>query len=212
VRDLLGRFLFSGEDQFKSIAALSGGERSRVALAKLLLRANNLLLLDEPTNHLDIATRERLEDTLSAYQGTLIVATHDRYLVNRLANRVIEVADGGIHSYAGTYADYLRAKAAAAAAAAAEAAEAAPPRPSTSSRADQDPAVRRRLAADLREAERQVTLAEERLRAVEAALSDPANYTGDLAALAHEHAALREQVETLTARWAELAEAAEGAA
>ena len=101
VRDLLGRFLFSGDDQFKSVATLSGGERSRVALAKLLLRPNNLLLLDEPTNHLDIATRERLEDTLSGYPGTLIVATHDRYLVNRLATKVIEVADGGIHVYAG---------------------------------------------------------------------------------------------------------------
>jgi ATP-binding cassette subfamily F protein 3 len=211
VRDLLGRFLFSGDDQFKPVSTLSGGERSRVALAKLLLRPNNLLLLDEPTNHLDIATRERLEETLSAYQGTLVVATHDRYLVNRLATKVIEVADGGIHAYPGTYADYLRAKAAAAAASAA-AVEAQPQRPATPARAEQDPAARRRLAADLREAERQVTLAEDRLRAVEAALSDPASFSGDLADLAREHAALREQVETLTARWVELAELAEGAA
>src|SRR5436305_480973 len=145
VRDLLGRFLFSGEDQFKSVATLSGGERSRVALAKLLLRANNLLLLDEPTNHLDIATRERLEDTLSAYQGTLVVATHDRYLVNRLATKVIEVADGGIRAYAGTYADYQRAKRAALTAVA------APPPPPHVARtnSDVDPAARRRLAADL---------------------------------------------------------------
>jgi ATP-binding cassette subfamily F protein 3 len=209
VRDLLGRFLFSGEDQFKSVATLSGGERSRVALAKLLLRPNNLLLLDEPTNHLDIATRERLEETLSGYSGTLIVATHDRYLVNRLATRVIEVTGGGVVSYPGSYADYLRAKAAPVAALEAALLPAAPrPRVPTAS-AEQDPAARRRLAADLREAERQVTRAEERLRAVEAALSDPASYTGDLAALGHEHASLDAEVQRLTSRWAELAEAAD---
>ena len=111
VRDLLGRFLFSGDDQFKSVNGLSGGERSRVALAKLLLRPNNLLLLDEPTNHLDIATREHLEETLGDYPGTLVIATHDRFLVNRLANKVIEVADHGIRVYPGTYSDYVRARA-----------------------------------------------------------------------------------------------------
>jgi ATP-binding cassette subfamily F protein 3 len=210
VRDLLGRFLFSGEDQFKSVATLSGGERSRVALAELLLRPNNLLLLDEPTNHLDIATRERLEDTLSGYTGTLIVATHDRYLVNRLATKVIEVADGGIHVYPGTYADYQRARTAIAQTAAEEMPP--PPRPRVPSPAEADPAARRRLTADLREAERAVTQAEERLRSVEAALSDPANYPGDLAALASEHATLLADVESLTARWAELAEAVEGVA
>jgi ATP-binding cassette subfamily F protein 3 len=210
VRDLLGRFLFSGDDQFKSVATLSGGERSRVALAKLLLRPNNLLLLDEPTNHLDIATRERLEDTLSAYTGTLIVATHDRYLVNRLATKVIEVADGGIHVYPGTYADYHRAKAAALQAASEEASVA--PKPRVPSPAEADPAARRRLAADLREAERAVTQAEERLRGVEAVLSDPASYSGDMVALAAEHASLQAEVEALTERWTELAEAAEVAA
>ncbi len=227
VRDLLGRFLFHGDAQFKSVATLSGGERSRVALAKLLLRPNNLLLLDEPTNHLDIATRERLEDTLSGYTGTLIVATHDRYLINRLATKVIEVADGGVKVYAGTYADYQRARAAAAApplsqgvsSGSAERASVAtangsasrvePPR--TNGR-DTDPAARRRLAADLREAERAVTAAEERLKRIETQLSDPVSYQGDLAGLAREHATLRAEIETLTARWVELAEAAEGAA
>ncbi|HEX8968434.1 MAG TPA: ABC-F family ATP-binding cassette domain-containing protein, partial [Chloroflexota bacterium] len=209
VRDLLGRFLFSGEDQFKSVATLSGGERSRLALAKLLLRPNNLLLLDEPTNHLDIATRERLEDTLSAYTGTLVIATHDRYLVNRLATRVVEVADGAIHVYAGSYADYQRARAAAQTQAAMLDPETAVAPQPNAAKTDQDPAARRRLAAEVRDAERQVTLAEERLRVVEAALSDPASYPGDLAALAREHATLRATVDALTSRWAELAEAAE---
>jgi ATP-binding cassette subfamily F protein 3 len=183
-----------------------------VALAKLLLRPNNLLLLDEPTNHLDIATRERLEDTLSGYTGTLVVATHDRYLVNRLATKVIEVADGGVRVYPGTYADFLRAKKnAATQTALVEAAP--PPRPRTpAAGAEADPAARRRLAADVREAERRVTAAEERLRAVEVALSEPGSYYGDIAALANEHSTLQAEVEALTARWAELAEAAEGAA
>ena len=184
VRDLLGRFLFSGDDQFKSVATLSGGERSRVALAKLLLRPNNLLLLDEPTNHLDIATRERLEETLAVYTGTLIVATHDRYLVNRLATRVIEVADGGVRSFVGAL---WRVCAGESGTGSRRGGFGAWPRGGTvrsrprairgwrADAGDQDPAARRRLAADLREAERQVTLAEERLRAVEAALSDPAS-------------------------------------
>ncbi len=210
VRDLLGRFLFSGDDQFKSVAMLSGGERSRVALAKLLLRPNNLLVLDEPTNHLDIATRERLEDTLSSYTGTLIVATHDRYLVNRLATRVIEVADGSIHVYPGTYADYQRARAAPAAPYTPTVEEVAPG--SRTPAQVGDPAARRRLAADVRDAERAVGQAEERLRSVEAALSDPASYAGDLASLATEHASLVVEVERLTQRWAELAEAAENVA
>ena len=223
VRDLLGRFLFTGDAQFKSVATLSGGERSRVALAKLLLRPNNLLLLDEPTNHLDIATRERLEEVLAMFGGTLIIATHDRYLVNQLATRVLEVADGTARSFAGGYGEYVRTKAALAAAPvevdAAESSARAGARPANGragaggAAADADPARRRRLAADVREAERQVTLAEERLRAVEAALSDPAAHgAADFAALGREHAALAAEVESLTARWAELAEAAEGAA
>jgi ATP-binding cassette subfamily F protein 3 len=205
VRDLMGRFLFSGDDQFKSVTGLSGGERSRVSLAKLLLRPNNLLLLDEPTNHLDIATRERLEETLTGYAGTLVIATHDRFLVNRLATKVIEVADLGIRVFAGGYSDFLRAKAAASPSPVVE--PTPKPRPAAPSAR---PEERRRLAADLREAERQVTVAEDRLREVEAALSNPADYSGDLANLAAEHAELQTQVTELTERWAELAEAAEG--
>jgi ATP-binding cassette subfamily F protein 3 len=209
VRDLLGRFLFSGDNQFKSVSTLSGGERSRVALAKLLLRPSNLLLLDEPTNHLDIATRERLEDTLSGYPGTLVIATHDRYLVNRLATKVIEVADGGIRVYVGTYADYQRAKAAAAGAVVPQVEM---PKPRMQAAQQQDPAVRRRMAADLREVERQVTEAEAKLRGVEATLADPGAYEGDFGELAREHARLQQEVTRLTERWAELAELVEGAA
>src|SRR5262249_45964777 len=130
----------------------------------------------------------------------------------RLATRVIEVASGEARSYPGTYADFARTRAAALGAAIEVPSVAPQPRPHMPTPSEQDPAARRRLAADLREAERQVTRAEERLRTIEAALSDPAGYVGDLAALGREHAALVQTVEGLTARWAELAEAAENVA
>jgi ATP-binding cassette subfamily F protein 3 len=217
VRDLLGRFLFSGEDQFKPVAGLSGGERSRVALTKLLLRPSNLLLLDEPTNHLDITTRDRLEETLAAYPGTLVFVTHDRYLVDRLATQVVEVGEGTVHVYRGNYADYRRARAAEAAAAAASQAPSPAPVSTAAKPAVAPPAPKpgresRRAAAELREVERQVAEAEGRLKEVEALLSDPAKLNGDLHALTTEHAALSSQVATLTARWEELVLAAEGAA
>ena len=103
VRSYLGRFLFSGEDVFKRVEMLSGGERQRLSLAKLLLDEPNLLLLDEPTNHLDIPSREALETALREFPGTMIVATHDRYLLERLATRILTVEDQGIADFHGTY-------------------------------------------------------------------------------------------------------------
>lgn len=103
VRTYLGRFLFNGEDVFKRVAILSGGERQRLSLAKLLLDEPNLLLLDEPTNHLDIPSREALEAALREFPGTMIVATHDRYLLDRLATRILTVEGQGITDFRGTY-------------------------------------------------------------------------------------------------------------
>ncbi|MDR7419628.1 MAG: ABC-F family ATP-binding cassette domain-containing protein [Armatimonadota bacterium] len=103
IRTYLGRFLFTGEDVFKRIGMLSGGERQRLLLATLLLDEPNLLLLDEPTNHLDIASREALEASLREFPGTMIVATHDRYLLERLATRILTVEDQGISDFKGTY-------------------------------------------------------------------------------------------------------------
>ncbi|MGH2373875.1 MAG: ABC-F family ATP-binding cassette domain-containing protein, partial [bacterium] len=96
VRTYLGRFLFSGEDVYKRVGMLSGGERQRLSLAKLLLDEPNLLLLDEPTNHLDIPSREALEEALGEFPGTMIVATHDRYLLERLATRILTVDDRSV--------------------------------------------------------------------------------------------------------------------
>jgi ATP-binding cassette subfamily F protein 3 len=103
VRTYLGRFLFTGEDAFKRIGMLSGGERQRLSLAKLLLDEPNLLLLDEPTNHLDIPSREALEAALREFPGTMIVATHDRYLLERLATRILTVGDRSVADFQGTY-------------------------------------------------------------------------------------------------------------
>jgi ATP-binding cassette subfamily F protein 3 len=107
LRDLLGTFLFSGDDIHKKVGVLSGGEKSRLALAKMLLRPSNLLLLDEPTNHLDLFTKDVLLDALQCFSGTLVFVSHDRYFVNALATRTIAVGGGGILSYPGNYDDYL---------------------------------------------------------------------------------------------------------
>ncbi|ASS76789.1 multidrug ABC transporter ATP-binding protein [Tumebacillus algifaecis] len=111
VRTVLGNFLFTGDDVTKPIAALSGGEKSRVALAKLMLLNANFLILDEPTNHLDLLSKEVLENALDNYPGTLLFISHDRYFVNRLATRVVELAEDGITSYLGNYDDYVEKKA-----------------------------------------------------------------------------------------------------
>ncbi len=107
VRTALGAFLFRGDDVFKQISVLSGGERARVSLTKLMLSGANLLILDEPTNHLDIPSKEALEDALLSYDGTLLAVSHDRYFINRLADRILELTHDGITSVAGNYDDYL---------------------------------------------------------------------------------------------------------
>lgn len=106
-RDLLGAFLFSGDEVFKKVASLSGGERSRLALAEIVAGEANFLLLDEPTNNLDIPSREALEEALAGYGGTVLIISHDRYLLRRVASRVIELEGGRLHDYPGGY-DYYR--------------------------------------------------------------------------------------------------------
>ncbi len=114
LRSLLGCFLFSGDDVFKQLGVLSGGERNRYALARILVSPSNFLLLDEPTNHLDMRAKDVLLDALDAFSGTVVFVSHDRYFIDRLATRVLEVENGAIISYGGDYEDYLRRKAAAA--------------------------------------------------------------------------------------------------
>ena len=107
VRGALGMFLFTGDEVFAPISTLSGGEKGRVALTKLMLRKDNLLLLDEPTNHLDMDSREVLEAALEDYPGTILAISHDRYFINRFATRVMVLEQGGVKEYLGNYDDYL---------------------------------------------------------------------------------------------------------
>jgi len=107
IRNILGGFLFSGDDVYKHVRVLSGGERTRLAVARMLLRPSNTLLLDEPTNHLDLDSKEVLLDALVDYGGTLVFVSHDRYFVERLATKIIEVGNGTAIMFPGTYKEFL---------------------------------------------------------------------------------------------------------
>jgi ATP-binding cassette, subfamily F, member 3 len=107
IRNILGGFLFSGDDVYKKIAVLSGGERTRLAVARMLLRPSNTLLMDEPTNHLDLDSKDVLLEALEDYGGTLIIVSHDRYFVEKLATKIIEIGHGGAVVYPGTYSEFL---------------------------------------------------------------------------------------------------------
>jgi ATP-binding cassette subfamily F protein 3 len=194
VRTYLGRFLFSGEDVFKRVAMLSGGERQRLSLAMLLLDEPNLLLLDEPTNHLDIPAREALEAALREFPGTMIVATHDRYLLERLTTRILTVDGGGVVDFQGTYHELREHRARGAASA-----STAPPR-TRATRATRktgtDPAASRptfdQVAA-------QIAAAEQEMHDAGARLGDPELYRD------HERAtAMRRRYEEAERRLAEL--------
>ena len=107
VRNVLALFLFRGDDVFKDISVLSGGEKARLSLAKLMLSKVNFLILDEPTNHLDIASREILEDALASFEGTILAVSHDRYFINKLANRILAFEDTSVKDFMGSYKEYL---------------------------------------------------------------------------------------------------------
>ena len=110
LRNLLGRFLFQGDDVFKKVDSLSGGERARLSLLKIMLTGANLLFMDEPTNHLDISSKEIFEDALLEFPGTIIIVSHDRYLLNKIPTRIIELSMDGIENYLGSYDYYMEKK------------------------------------------------------------------------------------------------------
>ena len=110
IRNVLAAFLFTGDDVFKQISSLSGGERGRVSLAKLMLSEANFLILDEPTNHLDIASKEILENALNDYTGTVLYVSHDRYFINQTASRILDLVNHTFVNYIGNYDYYLEKK------------------------------------------------------------------------------------------------------
>ncbi|WP_238652323.1 ribosomal protection-like ABC-F family protein [Paenibacillus piscarius] len=180
IRTILGNFLFSGEDVLKKVAALSGGEKARVALSKLMLRGANMLILDEPTNHLDLVSREVLEAALMDFEGTLLFISHDRYFLNKMAERVLELHPDGIDQYLGNYDDYI-AKKQELEAIAAEEAELAAARLSRSA-VSEAPAAEKGTALSYeadkqakreeRNRQRRITELEEKISALEEAIAD----------------------------------------
>ena len=110
MRNILGRVLLSGDDVYKQVGSLSGGERAKVAFAVMMLERGNVLILDEPTNHLDIGSKEMLEDALESFDGTILMVSHDRYLLNRIPTKIIEMSSDGYEVYNGRYDYYLEHK------------------------------------------------------------------------------------------------------
>ncbi|MBI3454407.1 MAG: ABC-F family ATP-binding cassette domain-containing protein [Candidatus Rokubacteria bacterium] len=213
LRTLAGAFLFSGDAVEKKVAVLSGGEKARLALAKMLVRPAPLLCLDEPTNHLDLASRERLEAALAEFPGTIVFISHDRYFINRLATKVIEIARGALTIYLGNYDDHQAALARARPPAAAPASPvhgpAAPRAPGGRRRRPRvEPAVRE-MRRRLETLEGQIHALEERLRELGDVLSDPALYADGerVRAIAAERTRAEEQVAWLLHEWEELSTA-----
>ncbi len=221
LRGLLGSFQFSGDDVFKLCRVLSGGERQRVALARILLEPANLLLLDEPTHHLDLAGKEVLEDALDQYPGAVVVVTHDRSLMARLATRVVEVNDGRVVNYPGGYDDYestrlsrvTEAETAARAASGPARAKPGPasPSPSRATPAARDEGRSDRAARHKREKEqarieKDIEAREARRVELERQLADPEVYHDGARAkeLVGEYERLRAELESLWQRIGEL--------
>lgn len=220
MRGILGTFLFSGDDVYKKISVLSGGEKSRLAIAKMLVRPANFLLMDEPTNHLDIPSREILTDALQSYRGTLCFITHDRTLIQQVANKMLEIKSGEVRLFPGDYASFLDWKK--------TAGEMNPEASRSVSRNGPDKnssrnklRERKRIEGELRnEYSRKSTPLKKRIAAIEAdltrleaqfeqvekLLADPEHY-GDKSRVMETidtHRVLKERITSLTAEWEEL--------
>lgn len=223
-RSMLGGMLFHGDDVFKEIGTLSGGQKARLVLLKLVLDGANCLVLDEPTNHLDIMAREAVEAALTAFDGTVLVVSHDRYFINEVADRIWEIEDGQLKDYKGNYDFYLVEKQKAAAAAAE--AIAASVQENVKQKADNKAQLQPVKAADkkqryspeeaarlLPKVELSIREQEAMMKLLEVQMADPANHEDPAhsAAMAAEHDAYEQKIAELMEKWELLMEAAEDA-
>ena len=208
VRGALGMFLFTGDDVFKPIHTLSGGEKGRVALTALMLRKDNLLLLDEPTNHLDMDSREVLEDALADFGGTILTVSHDRYFINRIANRIIEMRPDGVTEYIGNYDDYIERKNRPVAVEA-EAGKTKTELEKEKRREKMSRQALRQFKTRAQEAEKAVGAKEAEIAELEAQMADPALYSDaqKAADVQRAYQKAQQELQTLYEQW-EAAEAA----
>ncbi len=211
IRNTLAAFLFTGEDVFKKISALSGGERGRVSLAKLMLSEANFLILDEPTNHLDITSKEILETALNAYEGTVLYVSHDRYFINKTASRILELTHQEFVNYIGNYDYYLEKKQILT-----PVSETAPGTNADAPSAQkldwkqqkENQAMIRKRENDLKKCEERIELLETKSAALDEEMAQPeiATNPGKLQEIAAEKEQIETELETLYTRWETLSE------
>ena len=214
IRNMLAAFLFTGDDVFKLISSLSGGERGRVSLAKLMLSEANFLILDEPTNHLDIASKEILEEALNSYTGTVLYVSHDRYFINQTATRIMDLTNQAIVNYIGDYDYYLEKKeemtriyAPVQETAAQEVKENVSETKLTWQQQKEEQALKRKRENELKKVEERIEELETRDKEIDETmvLPDICTNVAECTKLSREKAAIAEELEGLYEKWEELA-------
>lgn len=206
IRNVLAAFLFTGEDVYKRIGDLSGGERGRVSLAKLMLAEANFLILDEPTNHLDILSKEILEQALNRYTGTVLYVSHDRYFINQTASRILELTPEGMHEYLGNYDYYLEKKVAAAESTVREVSAVTANKQDWQARKEEQAAIRKRQN-DLKRVEERIEKLEAENAAIDEELTHEEVFTDveKLMELNKKRDEVMKELEELYEKWEELA-------
>ncbi len=213
IRDVLGTFQFRGDDVFKQIAVLSGGEKARVSLVRVILSPVNFLMMDEPTNHLDIASRKALEHALAGYDGTLLLISHDRYFLDKLVTRVVELRDGQLFEYEGNYSDYLRRRQETpnvSAAPGLKSTKTAPPGRKTKEQKRQEAKARQAVARERNQLKQEIAKCEQRIEQmearkanIEAMLATPSTYQDgeQVGNLQREYCQLKSDIDAAIERW-----------